>query len=783
MDLTEEGPLDLYLEFSKKTILVNEEQCQAIQRPMNCHQRIIASAGSGKTTTLTARIAYLIEHYGVKPEQIILMTFSRNAALQMKTRIENLIGSSKLWIGTFHGLSRNLLQQYSPNSLHTLYFVDELVGMGEKWLTTEKGRKWVSKLKYVVVDEFQDINSTQWRFLQRLLHPGAFLIIVGDDCQNIYTWRGSHVKYILELHKEIRGLVDDQLRRNYRSRESIIRAANSVMLRIPTLPWKGSMLPEKMGGEKPHVRFFYRASDETRWIVQDILEKIAKNEGGHQTMAVLSRTNVDLYRIEEEMIQRGLRCRLRDIGIDEESGEGGGPVIDLATLHASKGLEWDCVYMIHCNDDAFPSSKSADQVVCERRLFYVGITRAREKLYLSYIRDERDLCRFIREIPYDFMTYHGLAKYCLSTIDIDEGKKRLRDLLNCLDGDDIQALRDEGILSWFTRDRLRSVPLFPPGFLWKLPSWASGELSADFQRFLRIWTLRQISFLSNIPYRNLEAENLLFTLRIFTEDKEFWSQWPAELEECIFHFFDNEEAAKTPPPIDYGMIEAWAARKNLPWEPRDLIRATSIVAKIRGQLRPLRFDDYRLREFRIAPTRYVVPTEWRADVLRSWRKLVNPNMNWRDCLVDIWKIGALSLVAEGRNAALYRSTSMFANLEDEEFHEYLYCLEEALSHWVSKYNPVGMSVQYTFEDQLQENIDLQTDTCFWKIGSTEKDTLNTQDLLYLAMVSWFADINETTTIGVMMPLEGRTYILQLPEDWNTKAPLILKMARESSSSS
>lgn len=774
------SPLDSYLEFSKKTISINEEQRQAIERPMNCHQRIIASAGSGKTTTLTARIAYLIEQYGVKSEQIILMTFSRNAAQQMKSRIESLIGPSKLWVGTFHGLSRNLLQQYSPNSLHTLYFVDELVGMGEKWLTTEKGRKWVSKLKYIVVDEFQDINSTQWRFLQRLLHPGAFLIIVGDDCQNIYTWRGSHVKYILELHKEVRGLVDDQLRRNYRSRESIIRAANAVMLRIPTLPWKGSMLAEKKGGEKPHVRFFYRACDETHWIVQDILEKLKVNP--HQTIAVLSRTNVDLYRIEEEMIQQRLRCRLRDIGIDEESGEGGGAVIDLATLHASKGLEWDCVYMIHCNDDAFPSSKSAEQVVCERRLFYVGITRAREELYLSYIRDERDLCRFIREIPYDFMTYHGLAKYCLSSIDIDEGKKRLRDLLNCLDGDDIQLLREKGILSWFTRENLRSTPLFPPGFLWKLPSWAAGELSADFQRFLRIWTLRQISVLSNIPFRSTESENLLFTLRIFTEDREFWSQWPSELEECIFFFFDNEEAARTPPPIDYGMIEEWAVQKELPWGPRELIRATSIVAKIRGQLRPLRFDSYKLREFRIAPARYVVPTEWRADVLRSWRKIVNPMVNWRDCLVDIWKIGALSLVAEGRNAALYRSTSMFANLEDEELHEYLYCLEEALSYWVSKHNPVAMSVQYTFEDQLQETVDLQTDTCFWKIGSTEKDTLNTQDLLYLAMVSWFADIKDTTSIGVMMPLEGRVYTLDLPQGWETKAPLILKLARDSSSS-
>jgi hypothetical protein len=772
---------DTGIEFSKKIIYVNDEQLQAIQRPLRCHQRIIASAGSGKTTTLTARIAYLIEHYGVKPEQIILMTFSRNAAQQMKTRIETLIGPSKLWIGTFHGLSRNLLQQFSPSSLHALYFVDELIGMGEKWLTTEKGRKWVSKLQYVVVDEFQDINSSQWRFLQRLLHPGAYLIIVGDDCQNIYTWRGSHVKYILDLHKEIRGVVDDQLRRNYRSRESIIRAANAVMVRIPTLPWKGSMLAEKKGGEKPHVRFFYRASDETHWIVQDILSRLEENP--HQTIAVLSRTNVDLYRLEEEMIQNRLRCRLRDIGVDEESGEGAGPVIDLATLHASKGLEWDCVYMIHCNDENFPSSKHPDQVVCERRLFYVGITRAREHLCLSYIRDERDLCRFIREIPYDFMIYHGLAKYCLSSVDIDEGKRRLRDLLNCLDGDDIQELREQGILSWFTREHLKVSPLFPPGLLWKLPSWASGELSADFQRFLRIWTLRQICVISNLPFRSTEAENLLFTLRIFTEDKEFWSQWVSELEECIFHFFDTEEAAKVPPPIDYGMIESWAIEKGLPWEPRDLIRATSIIAKIRGQLRPLRFDRYKLREFRISPTRYVVPTEWRADVLRSWRKVANLNIPWNECLVDIWKIGALSLVAEGRNAALYRSTSMFANLEDEELHEYLYCLEEALTRWISGITPVGVSVQYTFEDTFQETVDYQTDTCFWKVGSTEKDTFNTQDLLYLAMVSWFADSSDTTSIGILMPLEGRIYNLAMPSDWKEKAPLILMMAKASSASS
>ncbi len=94
--------------FPYSTLHLNEEQAQAVLREPSQHQRIIASAGSGKTTTLTARIAWLITHYNVKPESIVLMTFSRNAAQQMLTRIEQLIGPSKVWAGTFHGLARNL---------------------------------------------------------------------------------------------------------------------------------------------------------------------------------------------------------------------------------------------------------------------------------------------------------------------------------------------------------------------------------------------------------------------------------------------------------------------------------------------------------------------------------------------------------------------------------------------------------------------------------------------------------------------------------------------------
>ena len=759
--------------FSKTSIRVNDEQAQAIRRPASVHQRILASAGSGKTTTLTARLAYLIEECNVVPERIVLMTFSRNAAQQMKKRIEGLIGEKQIWAGTFHGLSRALLKTFSPEKLKTLYFVDELVSMGEEWLGTPKGREWVGKLSYIVVDEFQDINEIQWRMLQRMLHPGARLIIVGDDCQNIYTWRGSHVKYILELHTQIKGLVDDQLRRNYRSREAIIRVANTVMSRIPTLEWKGSMIAEKAGGEKPQVHFFYRLADETHWILKTIGGYLKINP--KMSIAILSRTNGDLYRVEEEMVQNGMRCRLRDIGVDEISGTGVATV-DLVTLHASKGLEWDVVFLVNCNDDVFPSSKKPESIVCERRLFYVGVTRAREILHFSYTRDERALCRFVREIPSQLLIYHGLARYCLSEIEVSEGKHRLKDLIACLDGDNLRGLREDGTLTWLRRENLKSTSIFRPGEVWKLPSWAVGDHLGDFHRFLRIWVLHHIAVTSGVTFRESTVERMLFTLRIYSEDRVFWETWAQELTECIHEFFGGEEEARCPPSIDYTMIDAWARKRHLPWEPMDLIRATSIVAKIRGQLRPLRFDTYSLREFRMGPSRYVVPTEWRADVLRSWRRLTNPELSWKECLVDMWKMGAMSLVAEGRNAALYRAQLMSSKLADDELQEYLECLDIRLTEWLSSHiDVIGLSEQFGFKD-YSETIDLHTEKIFWKIS----DKLETQDLVYLAMVSWFSSI-ENKSVGIFMPLEGRFYTIDLPSQWAEKAEHLFTSAQTVSS--
>ena len=181
----------------------------------------------------------------------------------------------------------------------------------------------------------------------------------------------------------------------------------------------------------------------------------------------------------------------------------------------------------------------------------------------------------------------------------------------------------------------------------------------------------------------------------------------------------------------------------------------------------------------MGPSRYVVPTEWRADVLRSWRRITNSELSWKECLVDMWKMGAMSLVAEGRNAALYRAQLMSSKLADDELQEYLECLDIRLTEWLSSHiDVIGLSEQFGFKD-YSETIDLHTEKIFWKIS----DKLETQDLVYLAMVSWFSWFSsiENKSVGIFMPLEGRFYTIDLPSQWAEKAEHLFTSAQTVSS--
>jgi hypothetical protein len=757
------------LHFSKKTIRVNNEQYKAITRPLDCNQRIIASAGSGKTTTLTSRIAYLIEKCNIQSDKIVLLSFSRNAATVMKNKLFDMIGYNNVWAGTFHGLAKSLLEKYNPQSIQSLYFVDELVHMGEQWMKTENGRKWVGKIRYIFVDEFQDINITQWKMIERMLHVGARLVVVGDDCQNIYTWRGSDVNFILELNKKVKNIVDDQLFINYRSSDNIIQVANSIIKNIPTLPWKKSMVSHLSKFSIPNVHFFYRMIDETSWIIKRIQKQLEENP--KVSIAILSRTNVDLYRFEEECILRNISYRIFDIGIEEHS-ETKGNCIDLVTVHSSKGLEWDNVYIVHMNDDTFPSKKNIVDIIHERRLFYVAVTRARYELTFSYTNDERNLSRFIREIPNTLLLYHGLAKYMLSEFELGKSRKKLIDVLGCLNSDDIQNLRANGYLDWFHTHMLEIKSLYPSDLYWKKPNWINNDTLPDFMRFLNVWLKRHFCNISQIEYRDPIAERMIFTLRIYAEDFEFWSINKENIRILVHTFFGNIPKKEDIPNVDYKIVEQWSYSNNVSWTPKDIVCVTNILSKIRGQLRPLRFFDYNIQEFNIGPSRFVVPIQWRGEVLESWRKLVEPRVEWKDCLVDIWKIGALSLVAEGRNVAMYRSSRLKQHLEDKEFIEFLECVEKYTSIWLSEEKCITTSLCIENQNNIQDIIDLQTEQGLYYTSSLRFDSSN---LLRLAIASSFFD-NDIKKIGIFVPLDGKVFTLKLPHNIRNISEYILNTA-------
>lgn len=653
---------DTRLDFSHGSVSLNPEQYKIVTADPHEHQRILAAAGSGKTTTITARISWLLTNTRVSADQIVLLTFSRNAAREMLQRVRRLVGAVSLWAGTFHALANTILKAMgASDESSSLFFVDELPVRWMTWMRTEKGRKWVGRIRYIVVDEFQDINAIQWRLLETMRHIGARMIIVGDDAQNIYTWRGSSTGFLLDFHRLIPGVSDYQLRQNYRSTDAIVAVANRVMRGIPTLPWKEHMVANTMGGVKPDVLFFWRTDDEYIWIAKKVFDIRSKNPGA--TIAVLARNNMDLYKAEEVLIQNGVKTRFlvmeRQDGGEEAGGHG---LVDLATFHGSKGLEWDHTFLISLSDDTLPSRKGAADIIGERRLFYVAVTRARKRMVFTYHGNERCLSRFVREIGYQHLTFHGLAKYALSEYEVGGASPSLQGLLDCLDGEEWQQVRSAGLLPW--REDELPVPiaesyLYPKGESWRIPAWADVR---DFEAFLRLWIKRCILEIRGWqePYKDPLRERMIFTVRVFQEDLDFWGTWREEFDLMVRHFFTD---LKRMQPADFGDVLEWAQGRGLTWTQKDIVTATSILAKLRGQIRPLRFEEYSLDEFTIGPTRCVVPTEYRVEVLRSWRRFVKKDIGWREILIDIWRLACLEQVYDGRTAGLFRVGAMIDSLE------------------------------------------------------------------------------------------------------------------------
>ena len=344
---------------------------------------VLAGPGSGKTLTIAKRIEYLIMKHKVRPEEILVITFTKYAANEMKNRTRSVCGpaSYAVTFGTFHGIyygilkwayhldQSNLLsdeekyrmlrqilaeiewdqepeadeekdylqelaieignvknncldiEQYEPvkytkslfQKLYLIYeerkkqyrkidFEDMLVSCRSLFMSRpDILEKWQQKFKYILVDEFQDVNQAQYDVVRMLAAPQNNLFVVGDDDQSVYGFRGAKPGIMMEFMKDYPQAKQILLDVNYRSTGYIVKGALRVISNNH-MRFEKKIEAFKKNEETVHVQEVTDPPQEADYVLEKIKEYKEKNIPYTQ-MAVLYRTNLDARALSEKLME------------------------------------------------------------------------------------------------------------------------------------------------------------------------------------------------------------------------------------------------------------------------------------------------------------------------------------------------------------------------------------------------------------------------------------------------------------------------------------------------
>ena len=365
----------------------NEAQTQAIQHTDGpC--LVLAGPGSGKTLTIVNRVKYLIEKQKVRPEEILVVTFTRFAAAEMKSRLCLVMGKRDLpvTVGTFHGIYYGILKwAYRMNQENILSetekyqilrgvinkermeifdeedFIQDIAAeigkvknnripleefVSEKcsadafrniYRNYEQYRKelkkidfddmlvlcyelfrsrpdvlaqWQKKFRYVLIDEFQDINRIQYDVIRMLAQPENNLFVVGDDDQAIYGFRGADSELMLGFGKDFPNAKQILLGINYRSTANIVQ--NSLKLIENNVErYSKKLEANREGGSCLHIQEVKDPVEEAEYVLEEI-QKCKENGIKEEEIAILFRVHTDARAVVEAMVERKIPFQMKE---------------------------------------------------------------------------------------------------------------------------------------------------------------------------------------------------------------------------------------------------------------------------------------------------------------------------------------------------------------------------------------------------------------------------------------------------------------------------------------
>ncbi|MDO4378792.1 MAG: UvrD-helicase domain-containing protein [Erysipelotrichia bacterium] len=367
--------MDEYLES------LNKQQLQAVTTKSQ-YVRVIAGAGSGKTKVLTSRIIYLINNWGISPDNILAITFTNKAAGEMKKRIQQQLSIENygVHVSTIHSfcvmvLRQEIKREGYPNNFTILDGDDQksivkeafaslnvdiknfnvnsvldyisnykAAGLGEQdaldkaydtryeilakvygyylrrchelyaldfddlLLWTNKifkkysqiRKKWQDKYRFILVDEFQDIDNIQYELIELLTDENTYLYVVGDPDQTIYSWRGANINIIMEFEKHFKNTETIILNQNYRSTQNILNGANSL-INYNKHRVKKELITENIQGNKI-VHCSGATEDNEAMFVANRIFALIKKGYKYSDIAVLYRSNYLSRSIEKQLM-------------------------------------------------------------------------------------------------------------------------------------------------------------------------------------------------------------------------------------------------------------------------------------------------------------------------------------------------------------------------------------------------------------------------------------------------------------------------------------------------